>query len=147
MLFHPLPGEPNVRPLLVEALALGHEVVLPRFNQYAMEYEGVAVRSVEELKPGHFGILEPAPDSPVFALNRLDLTLVPGVAYDSEGRRLGRGKGYYDRLLGKVGGRTCGVAFDWQLVPEVPAEAHDVSVNLILTPSRWLRCSEARDGL
>ena len=68
---------------------------------------------------------------------RLDLVLVPGVAFDLHGRRLGRGRGYYDRLLSQVGGRTCGVAFDEQVVSEVPVEAHDVLLNCILTPTRW----------
>jgi 5-formyltetrahydrofolate cyclo-ligase len=146
-LFHPLPGETDVRPLLVEALASGRTVVLPRYNPSMHAYEGVELPSMEDLRPGHFGILEPGAGGPTFPLNRLDLTLVPGVAYDWSGRRLGRGKGYYDRLLGRVGGFTCGVAFDWQLVPEVPAQPHDIVVNSILTPSRWLRCAEARGGL
>jgi 5-formyltetrahydrofolate cyclo-ligase len=146
-LFHPLAGEADVRPLLVESLASGRTVVLPRFNSSMLEYEGVETQSLEDLKPGHFGILEPGLKCPTFPLNRLDLTLVPGVAFDRLGRRLGRGKGYYDRLLARVGGTTCGVAFDWQLVPEVPAQPHDIGVNSILTPSRWLRCVEARGGL
>jgi 5-formyltetrahydrofolate cyclo-ligase len=68
------------------------------------------------------------------------LALVPGVVFDQEGRRLGRGKGFYDRLLPSVGGPLCGVAFDWQVLPAIPVEPHDHVLNYILTPSRWLSC-------
>ena len=71
-------------------------------------------------------------------LNRLDFVLVPGIAFDLQGRRLGRGKGYYDRLLAEVRGKTCGVAFDEQIVDEIPVEPHDIHVNCILTPTRWI---------
>jgi 5-formyltetrahydrofolate cyclo-ligase len=67
------------------------------------------------------------------------LVLVPGVAFDLRGRRLGRGKGFYDRLLADAGGLKCGVAFDEQIVTEIPVEPHDVSVDCILTPTRWIQ--------
>jgi 5-formyltetrahydrofolate cyclo-ligase len=55
-----------------------------------------------------------------------------------DGRRLGRGKGYYDRLLAAVRGAKCGVAFDQQVVSEIPVEPHDILMNFTLTPTRWL---------
>ena len=70
-------------------------------------------------------------------LNRLDLVLVPGVAFDLNGRRLGRGKGYYDRLLAEFEGWTCGVAFDQQVVEAVPSEPHDMRLTCLVTPTRW----------
>jgi 5-formyltetrahydrofolate cyclo-ligase len=60
------------------------------------------------------------------------------VAFDVHGHRLGRGKGYYDQLLRGLGGTTCGVAFDQQIVGEIPVEPHDVRVNCVLTPTRWI---------
>jgi len=74
----------------------------------------------------------------VISGNRLDLILVPGIAFDLRGRRLGRGKGYYDRWLPALRGKTCGVAFDEQIVDDIPLEPHDVVVNCILTPTRWI---------
>jgi 5-formyltetrahydrofolate cyclo-ligase len=71
-------------------------------------------------------------------VNKLDLVLVPGVAFDLHGRRLGRGKGFYDQLLATVRGTTIGAAFEQQVVREVPVEPHDVYLNCILTPTRWL---------
>ncbi|MEY2466031.1 MAG: 5-formyltetrahydrofolate cyclo-ligase, partial [Verrucomicrobiota bacterium] len=68
----------------------------------------------------------------------LDLILVPGVAFELHGRRLGRGKGFYDRLLADMRGTTCGVAFDEQIVAEIPVEPHDVHLDYLLTPTRWI---------
>jgi 5-formyltetrahydrofolate cyclo-ligase len=69
----------------------------------------------------------------------VDLILVPGLAFDLRGHRLGRGKGYYDQLLRGLGGITCGVAFDQQIVAGIPVEPHDVRVNRVLTPTRWIQ--------
>jgi 5-formyltetrahydrofolate cyclo-ligase len=92
----------------------------------------------KNIRPGQFGIREPAGGCAELPLNRLDLILVPGVAFDLHGRRLGRGKGFYDQLLAAIRGRTCGVAFDQQIVGEIPVEPHDVHLNCILTPTRWI---------
>jgi 5-formyltetrahydrofolate cyclo-ligase len=72
-------------------------------------------------------------------MNRLDFALVPGLGFTTDGRRLGRGKGYYDRVLAQVRGFKCGVAFDQQIVDEIPAEPHDAQLDCILTPTRWCR--------
>jgi 5-formyltetrahydrofolate cyclo-ligase len=66
------------------------------------------------------------------------LALVPGVAFDVRGGRLGRGRGFYDRLLAGVSGAKCGVAFDEQIVDAVPAGPLDIRLNCILTPTRWI---------
>ena len=100
---------------------------LPRFS---------ILRLICEL--GHFGIREPRSHCARFPSDQLDLILVPGVAFDLHGRRLGRGKGYYDQLLGALRGTTCGVAFDQQIVDEIPVEPHDVRLDCILTPTRWV---------
>jgi 5-formyltetrahydrofolate cyclo-ligase len=73
---------------------------------------------------------------------RLDLVLVPGIGFDVSGRRLGRGQGFYDRLLAGIAGTKCGVAFDQQVVGQIPAEKHDASMNFILTPTRWLEAAK-----
>ena len=139
LLFSPLPQEPNVRPLLHAAMAAGKISALPRYNASQAGYEAAIVTNTDrDFVEGKFGIVEPAPHCDVLPLNRLDLVLVPGVAFDWHGRRLGRGKGFYDRLLAEVSGKTCGVAFEQQMIDAVPVEPHDVPLNCILTPSRWL---------
>lgn len=139
LLFAPLADEPNVRPLLHAALDAGKLIALPRFSDATGHYEAAVVRDMEkDFVEGKFGILEPGPACEVADLKRLDLILVPGVAFDWQGHRLGRGKGFYDRLLVEVSGKTCGVGFDQQIISTIPVEPHDVRLNCILTPSHWL---------
>jgi 5-formyltetrahydrofolate cyclo-ligase len=139
LFFAPLPQELDVWPLLPTAIKGGKAVALPSFSATSNEYFACEVRDVStDLKTGKFGIREPADHCQKLSLKRLDLILVPGVAFDLSGRRLGRGKGFYDRLLATVSGTRCGVAFDEQIVGEVPAAPHDQCVNCILTPTRWV---------
>jgi 5-formyltetrahydrofolate cyclo-ligase len=105
--------------------------------------------SMEELVPGTYGILEPkvalraAADRRVDA-GELDLVVVPGVAFDRRGSRLGHGKGYYDRLLGRVRPDTALVAlgFDCQVFPEIPTELHDVRMDKVITEQAVYRGSD-----
>lgn len=134
-----LPDELDLWPLVEETIGEGRTVALPRFLVESGSYGAAVIRnSSRDLVRGKMGILEPAPHCHSVALNQLDLVLVPGVGFDMNGRRLGRGKGYYDRLLSSVCGVRCGVAMDRQILPAIPAEPHDVTLDCILTPSRWL---------
>ena len=139
LFFAPLPGEVDIWPLLDDALAAGKIVAIPRFDAEASGYVGCRIQTLaDDLQTGRYGIREAAGHCPPIELNRLDLVLVPGVAFDLRGRRLGRGKGFYDQLLALVRGTTCGVAFDEQIAGEIPVEPHDVAMNCILTPTRWI---------
>jgi 5-formyltetrahydrofolate cyclo-ligase len=139
LLYAPMLEELDVWPLVADSLAAGRTVALPRFDPSTKQYSARRIRDLtRDVRVGHFGIREPAAHCAAFDLGRLDLVLVPGVAFDARGCRLGRGKGYYDQLLTQVRGATCGVAFDEQIVAEVPAEPHDVHVYCILTPTRWI---------
>jgi 5-formyltetrahydrofolate cyclo-ligase len=139
LLFAPLPDELDVWPLAELALMAGKVLALPAFVPGKNSY--VARRIVDlnkEVVAGKFGIREPAAACADIPLNQLDLVLVPGIAFDARGGRLGRGKGFYDRLLAGVRGAKCGVAFDEQLVDAVPVGPHDIRLNCILTPTRWI---------
>jgi 5-formyltetrahydrofolate cyclo-ligase len=139
LFFAPLPEEVDVWPLLIEALSAGKRVALPRFVAETRTYEARLIRDpTTDLKAGHFGIREPASHCAQIRSSHLDLILVPGVAFDLLGHRLGRGRGYYDQLLGLMPGTTCGVAFEKQIVNCVPVEPYDVRLNFILTPQRWI---------
>jgi 5-formyltetrahydrofolate cyclo-ligase len=114
-------------------------VALPRYDAGMRSYCAAQISGdLGALARAAYGIPEPAAEAACLDLNRLDFVLVPGLAFDLWGRRLGRGKGFYDRLLAQVNGIKCGVALDQQIVEQLPAEAHDISMNLILTPTRWL---------
>ena len=139
LLYAAVDGELNIWPLVEAALETRKVLTLPRFDSGTSRYLACQVKNLEkDLAPGRYGILEPGKHCDPVPLNRLDFILVPGVAFDLHGRRLGRGKGYYDQLLAGVRGKTCGVAFDQQIVREVPVETHDSDVNCILTPTRWI---------
>ncbi|HEY2081226.1 MAG TPA: 5-formyltetrahydrofolate cyclo-ligase [Verrucomicrobiae bacterium] len=137
--YAPLPEEMDIWPLLGDCLAAGKTVALPRFDAATQRYVACQISDVaRDLSDGQFGIREPGGHCIAVPPNRLDLVLVPGVAFDRHGRRLGRGKGFYDQLLTSVRGTTCGVAFDEQIVESIPVEPHDVPLNCILTPTCWL---------
>ena len=132
LLYYPLADEVDVRPLIEDAFENGKRVLLPVCKGDELElhlYEGAA-----SMVEGAFGIMEPT--GPLFAPEDypdIQLALVPGMAFDSKGHRLGRGKGYYDRLLPKLTAtRLQGICFPFQLLDEVPAEAHDINVQVVI---------------
>lgn len=132
LLYYPLPDEVDVRPLINEAFESGKSVLLPVVKGEELElhlYEGEG-----SLKEGAFGIMEPT--GSLFAPENYDgiqLALIPGMAFDGVGHRLGRGKGYYDRLLPKLKDtKLIGLCFPFQLLDEVPAESHDISVGEVI---------------
>jgi len=139
LLYAPIDAELNVWPLLENRMKAGNIVALPQFDPGTKTYRACQITDLaKDVAPGRYGIREPRKGCDLIPLNRLDFILVPGVAFDLHGHRLGRGEGYYDRLLATVRGMTCGVAFDEQIVPEVPVAPHDSDVNCILTPTRWI---------
>lgn len=98
------------------------------------------------LERGSFGLLEPATDADPAPPSELDAIIVPGVAFDSIGRRMGYGGGYYDVLLsGQCAGvPAIGVAFDEQMVERMPCDARDQHMHVVVTPSRTIRCATSR---
>jgi 5-formyltetrahydrofolate cyclo-ligase len=143
LFFAPMPDEVNVWPLLEEFLAGGKIAALPRFDSANNDYVACRVQHPQiEIVPGQFGIREPKTGCAEIPLDRLGLILVPGVAFDLHGGRLGRGRGFYDRLLPEIHGIKCGVAFDEQMVDAVPAGKLDVRMDFILTPTRCVKIEE-----
>jgi 5-formyltetrahydrofolate cyclo-ligase len=127
--------------LLSAALAGGKTVAVPRVNQerHMLEIHAVC-DAAREIAPGYRGIPEPRADCPTVALASIDWVLVPGIAFDAEGRRIGYGGGYYDRLLPLLETGTTRVAgaFELQVVERVPAAPHDATVDAIVTERRTL---------
>lgn len=132
LLYYPLSDEVDVRPLIQEAYQNGKRVLLPVCVGDDLElrlYEGEA-----SLASGAFGIMEPT--GPLFAPEDypdIQLALIPGMAFDRVGHRLGRGRGYYDRLLPKLTATMLqGICFPFQLVEQVPTDAHDIAVREVV---------------
>lgn len=139
LFFAPLPGEVDVWPLLTRTINGGKVVALPCFDVDRAAYKSRRVKNIHvEIMSGQFGIREPAVGCLEMPLADLDVVLVPGIAFDLRGNRLGRGKGFYDRLLENFRGKKIGIAFDEQVVEAVPAGNLDVRMDAVLTPTRSL---------
>jgi 5-formyltetrahydrofolate cyclo-ligase len=142
LFFAPLADELDLWPLLEELAPAGKVVALPWFDPATQSYRARRVKTLaDEIVTGNFGVREPASSCPEISLETFDLVLVPGVAFDLSGNRLGRGKGYYDRLLARASGIKCGVGHDFQLLEKIPAGPHDAKVNHVLTPTRCVKAS------
>ena len=140
LFFAPLPDELDVWPLLELSIALGTNCALPFFEAEKKIYGARAVTKLAtDIVIGKFGVREPAATCAEIPLDQFDLILVPGMAFDAQGNRLGRGQGFYDRLLENISGVKVGVCLDLQVVEKIPAEAHDARVDFIITPSRAFR--------
>lgn len=93
--------------------------------------------STSQLKESSFGIMEPTGDD--FAdYKKIDLIIVPGVAFDRNKNRLGRGKGYYDRFLKKVNAPKMGICFDFQLLDRIPAESNDIKMDYVISENDFI---------
>jgi 5-formyltetrahydrofolate cyclo-ligase len=120
--------------LIRQLLAMGQRVSVPAF---AGEYVPAEIRDFDEdLVGGKFGILEPRTVIPA----QPEVWLVPGLAFDVKGNRLGRGQGHFDALLSRASGVKIALAHDFQVLDEVPADVHDVPVDFIVTESRVVNC-------
>ena len=140
LFFAPLPDELDVWPVLELSLALGTNCALPFFDAEKKSYGAKLLKNLAtDIVIGKFGVREPAAGCAEIPLNQFDLVLVPGMAFDLSGNRLGRGKGFYDRILSEASGVKCGVGYDFQLLEKIPSEPHDAKVNFIVTPSRCVR--------
>lgn len=125
------------------AMAHDKAVYYPRIvDDTALEF--VCRAPGERLVPGTFGILVPPAGPLLQPLLATDLVLTPGVAFDRRGNRLGRGRGYYDRAFRTVlaGGVRVGLAFELQLVRDLPVTVGDVAVDYIVTERRLIVCAE-----
>jgi len=134
-------GELSTEPLARAARKRGLELLWPRVAGDAL---GFAACGADELVPGYRGIGEPPAALPLVSLAAGDLIVVPALALDAAGRRLGRGGGHYDRLLAGVRGPIrVGVGYDFQLVELVPAGEGDERVDMVVTDQRLLRTRAA----
>lgn len=133
-------SEVPTRPLLEAALASGKRVAVPRtlVAEHAIALH--EVESLDELAPGAFRVPEPDPRVHAdVAREDVDVVVVPGVAFDATGHRLGYGRGYFDRFLDGFRGLKVGVTYDALVADALPAEAHDVRMDVLVTERRVIR--------
>lgn len=131
-----LASEADTKGIIVDALGLGKHMFAPRVEQDAL---GVAeIKDLDkDLEEGPLGILQPREDLPRLSPPEvLDIAIVPGIAFDRKGSRLGRGKGYFDRFLKQLADtavKTVGIAFDFQILKSIPQNSSDIPVNLVIS--------------
>lgn len=129
-LYHALPGEVQTA-AFIERWYQEKRLFLPLVvgdDLRLLRYTGS-----ESLQKGAFGIWEPKPDGEEAVEEAIDLIIVPGVAFDAQCHRLGRGRGFYDRLLSSLHAPKMGICFDFQLVPSVPVESFDCPMDHVIT--------------
>jgi len=139
MLYVPIPGELDVTPLAEDLWRRSAVVCVPiaNWDERTMMPGRVEGFGDEDLAPGRRGVREPR-QRRLIEPAALDLIVVPGVAFDGAGGRLGRGAGFYDRFLAALPVRVwrIGVAFDVQIVDRVPMEEHDARLDVVVSESR-----------
>ena len=138
MFFVSFSSEANTHDMIKESIGR-KTVIAPKVVQN--EIEPSVIIDLDSLIPsGKFGILEPIEIMKI-AYKNIDLVLVPGIAFDKEGHRIGYGFGYYDKFLKKVPKAVkIGLCFDFQLADKVPREEHDMQVDFIVTEERVIEC-------
>lgn len=133
-------GELSLEAVIGDVLGSGRTLALPR-----CEAPGVMtarrVTSRSQLVCGAYGLMEPDESCPVVPPREIDLILAPGTAFDRSGRRIGQGGGYYDRFLPKTSAPVIGVCHDFAVLAHIPAQPHDYSMHMLVTPSGVIRCS------
>ena len=135
-IFISTPDEPDTRAIIEHCWNSGKKVAVPLVVPNTFDLIHSEIKSFDSLISGIYGIQEPSPESLIIMTpDMFDLIIVPGVAFDRKGGRLGHGKGYYDRFLELTSAFRLGLTFNCQLLETVPTELHDVPMNAILSES------------
>ena len=135
------PQELDTAPLLRAALLQDKPLFLPKCRGKSMDFFGL--RSLSELRPGAFGLLEPPDERPLEPMPGL-LAVVPALACDKRGIRLGKGGGYYDRFLSGFEGATACLVLEQMLFDALPREPHDAAVRYLFTQQRTIDTAAVR---
>jgi 5-formyltetrahydrofolate cyclo-ligase len=141
-LYSPIRGEVPTGAIAARALSEGKQLAYPCVDGELLGF--FVVTDPLDLEPGAFGVLEP-PRRLQLALAALDLIVVPGLAFDRQGHRLGYGRGFYDRTLveSRPGCVAVGLAYDFQLTAALPVQKHDRALAAVVTETGVIDCSAA----
>ena len=139
--------EVDTLPMISLALESGKRVSLPIVRAKERDMLLAEIRHPGDLAPGYCSIPEPRAEARLIAFEAVDVVIVPGLAFDSFGYRLGYGGGYYDRLLKKLGFQTLiGLAYNSQVLSQIPHESYDVPIDWIITENKIIDCQQQRGG-
>ncbi len=145
-LYSTIHNEVDTRKVIEMCLNSGKKVLLPTVSAGRLLFR--ELNELSSMRKGKFGIPEPPATNKVFEPDQADLIVLPGIAFDVKGHRVGYGKGYYDKSLHNlVGqGKLVGLCYDFQLVEEIAGEPHDVKVDMIVTEKRIVYTSDKVQG-
>lgn len=139
LMYHSLPDELSTL-RFIDKWNSRKRFFLPRVNGVSLD---ILPYDKTSLKLGSFQIEEPDGDD-IHSVHEIDLIIVPGVGYDPRGNRVGRGKGYYDRLLSESKALKIGVGYDFQVVDEIESEQHDIKVDIVITDRHFYHVASHR---
>ena len=144
MLYMPMPDEVQLQSLFIRCYEDRKLVSIPYLRAKDKPMLAVALKSLESVQPGEFGIPTAEPGSALLDKNSIDLVIVPGVGFAPNGARLGMGGGFYDRFLTEQQpyAARIGLAFDCQLAEELPFEDYDQFMHIIITESQMIVCKK-----
>lgn len=135
MIYLSIHHEVDTTPIVVQAWQDRKKVVAPQVSWESRQMIPVEIRNLnEDISDSRFGIREPIRGMPI-PISLIDLVIVSGLGFDPFGNRLGRGRGFYDRFLGRpeFHGVSCGIGMESQIVESIPAGAHDVKLHMLVT--------------
>jgi len=143
MLYASFRSEVDTSSILDHCLKNGKKAVLPGVDRKEKRLRLYAIKQPDDLVSGYMGIPEPRPGCKEIGTEDVDIILVPGVAFDKACGRIGYGGGYYDRLLGSITERPylVALAYEEQVIENVPVDSYDVRMNAIITDRAEIRCS------
>lgn len=133
LLFYPIKNEPDLLPLVSILNREGISVGFPISVTDPVSLDFRTVLSVDDMEVGAYGICEPSKNSPKAEISGRTVCVVPALAFDREGYRLGYGKGFYDRFLADFEGLSVGVTYDAFLTDSLPRDRYDLCVDMIIT--------------
>jgi 5-formyltetrahydrofolate cyclo-ligase len=125
--------EVDTHRIIKHAFSLGKKVCVPKVISRAKGMKALYIESLEELTKGKMGILEPSESKEALAIDDIDMAIVPGVAFDNSGGRLGYGGGFYDRFFIDAKVKKIALAYEFQILKAVPKEKHDILMDKIIT--------------
>lgn len=137
-------SEVDTHRVIQHALVNGKIICVPKIRSKAMGIEIYQIDGLDQLKTGYYGVLEPIDGCPAVDKNDIDLILVPGLAFDRQGGRIGYGAGFYDRFFMTLEHHVDKIAmgYSFQLFPKVPTDSWDVKINGIITDQEMLMLKE-----
>lgn len=123
---------------LIKANLLKKNIVTPKTH---LKYNTLSlhiIESFDDLVKGTYNLLEPHPHTKILSPSEIDLAIIPGIAFDKKGHRIGYGKGYYDRLNKHLGCKKISLAYSFQIVDNIPAQIHDTPIDMIITEEKTI---------